>query len=183
MLEYTPLAITAWPIAGGSRLPYPQAAHYRHVLGYFATGVTVITSSYRGQPVGFTANSFCSVSLEPGLVSFCVSNSSSAWPLIKAAGNFCVNILSEDQKDLCAVFASKGVDRFSKLHYSLSPSGAPIIDGVLAWVDCSIVAALPAGDHFIVLGQVHALDQASAGNPLVFCKGKFGTFEAQQQEE
>src|SRR5215471_14502627 len=107
---------------GYSPLPPSEATHYRHVLGYFATGVTVITSRYRGKPVGFTANSFCSVSLEPRLVSFCVGNSSSAWPLIKAAGNFCVNILSEDQKDICAVFTKKGVDRFSKTSYTLSTS-------------------------------------------------------------
>lgn len=154
-----------------------EAAHYRRVLGHFATGVTVITASYRGKPIGFTANSFCSVSLEPALVSFCADNSSSTWSIIEAAGAFCVNILSEEQKDICSLFAKKGADRFLTTNYHLSASGAPIISGILAWIDCSIVAALPAGDHVIVLGQVRDMEIVSKGNPLVFCKGKFGTFK------
>lgn len=156
---------------------YPEATHYRHVLSHFATGVTVITSSYRGQPVGFTVNSFCSVSLEPMLISFCASNSSGTWPLIKAAGSFCVNILSENQREVCATFTRKGAaDRFLQTSYRLSASGLPVINGILAWIECSIETVLPAGDHVIVLGQVHNLERVTDGNPLVWSKGKFGTF-------
>lgn len=174
MVDYT-IPGTSQHIAGRGLLPSSAATYYRYVLSHFATGVTVITSLYRGQPAGFTANSFCSVSLEPMLVSFCVSNSSAAWPLIEAAGIFCVNILSEEQKDICTLFARKGTDRFSGTRYRLSASGTPIIDGVLAWIECSITTVLPAGDHMIVLGLVHNLEHAE-GNPLIWSKGKFGTF-------
>lgn len=174
MVDYTKLGV---PRQTGSDIrSYPEATHYRHVLSHFATGVTVITSSYRGQPLGFTVNSFCSVSLEPMLVSFCASNSSGTWPLIKAAGNFCVNILSENQREVCATFTRKDADRFLQTSYRLSVSGMPIIDGILAWIECSIGTVLPAGDHVIVLGQVHNLESVADGNPLVWSKGKFGTF-------
>ena len=178
MLDYT-MSDTSQQILGKGLLPSPDTTHYRHVLSHFATGVTVITSRHCGKPVGFTANSFCSVSLVPSLVSFCVSNSSSAWPLINAAGNFCVNILSEDQQDICTTFARKGVDRFSQTNYSLSASGMPIIDGVLAWIDCRIVTVLPAGDHMVVLGQVYNLEYVAKRNPLIFCQRKFGTFSTE----
>jgi 3-hydroxy-9,10-secoandrosta-1,3,5(10)-triene-9,17-dione monooxygenase reductase component len=174
MIDYTKLDIPQQ--IQSDILPSLDATHYRQVLSHFATGVTVITSRYHSQPAGFTANSFCSVSLEPMLVSFCVSNSSAVWPLIKAAGTFCVNILSEDQKGICATFARKGVDRFAQTSYRLSSLGTPILDGVLAWIECSIATILPAGDHVIVLGQVHNLEHAATGNPLVWSKGKFGTF-------
>ena len=161
---------------GSGILPSLDTAYYRQVLSHFATGVTVVTARHRSQLTGFTANSFCSVSLEPMLVSFCVSNSSAAWPLIKAAGIFCVNILADDQQDVCATFARKGVDRFAQASYRLSGSGTPILDGVLAWIECSIATVLPAGDHVIVLGQVYDMEHAAVGNPLIWSKGKFGTF-------
>lgn len=162
--------------------PSLEATHYRHVLSHFATGVTVITSSYQGQPVGFTVNSFCSVSLEPMLVSFCASNSSGTWPLIKAAGNFCVNILSENQREVCATFTRKGAaDRFLQTNYRLSASGLPVINGILAWIECSIETVLPAGDHVIVLGQVYNLERVADNNPLVWSKGRFGTFIEKEQ--
>ena len=179
MVDYT-IPNVVQNIVGSSSLPSPDITHYRHVLSHFATGVTVITARYREEPIGFTVNSFCSVSLEPSLVSFCASNSSAVWPFIQAAGNFCVNILSEDQQDLCVTFAKKGVDRFAQTRYRLSGSGAPILDGVLAWIECSIATVFPAGDHVIVLGLVHYLEHAATGNPLVWSKGKFGSFSGRE---
>jgi len=175
MVDYSTPSTTPH-VVGSSLLPSPDPTHYRQVLSHFATGITIITANHCDTPVGFTANSFCSVSLEPSLVSFCASNTSVAWPLIQAAGKFCVNVLSEDQKDLCIVFARKGVDRFAKTRYSLSPAGTPVLAGVLAWIECSIVEVFPAGDHAIVLGLVHRLEHTTEGNPLVWSQGKFGTF-------
>lgn len=174
IIDYTKTNVSQQ--VGSGILPSLDTAYYRQVMSHFATGVTVITARYRSQLTGFTANSFCSVSLEPMLVSLCVSNSSTTWPLIEAAGAFCVNILADDQQDLCATFARKGVDRFAQTSYRLSGSGTPILDGVLAWIECSIATVLPAGDHAIVLGQVYNLGHAAAGKPLIWNRNKFGTF-------
>ena len=93
--------------------PTIDSAHYRQVLGHFATGVTVITAIDDGEAVGLAANSFTSVSLEPPLVAFCAAHESTTWPRIRAARRFCVNVLAEDQEDVCRVFAAKGADRFA----------------------------------------------------------------------
>src|ERR1041384_7822851 len=92
-----------------------DAATYRQVLGHFPTGVTVITAVLDGQPVGPAGGSFSSVSLAPPLVGFFPDRSSSSWPKIRDAGAFCVNILAEDQEDVCRRFAMKGDDKFAGL--------------------------------------------------------------------
>lgn len=154
-----------------------DAAHYRMVLGHFATGVTIITAFDGGEPVGMAANSFTSVSLDPPLVLFCAAHSSSTWPRIRSAGAFCVNILTEDQEELSRLFATKGADRFNGVGWRPGPSGSPIIADVLAWIDCRIEAEHDAGDHVIVVGRVLAMDAARAGKPLVFYRGGYGRFE------
>ena len=164
------------PADPNTSLPAIEPMHYRRVLGNFATGVTVITASYQGEPVGMAVNSFCSVSLEPAIVSFCAATSSSTWPHIEAAGNFCVNILAEDQQEVCQQFARKGIDRFQSLLHQPAVSGTPVLSGVLAWIDCRIASVVPVGDHVIVLGYVRDLSVATEGKPLVFYKGKYGTF-------
>jgi flavin reductase (DIM6/NTAB) family NADH-FMN oxidoreductase RutF len=82
----------------------------RRVLGSFATGVVVVTGEVDGAPVGFACQSFASVSLEPPLVLFCPAHTSRSWPLIRESGRFCVNVLADDQEDLCARFATTGTD-------------------------------------------------------------------------
>lgn len=158
--------------------PTIDAAHYRKVLGHFATGVTVITATDGGEPVGMAANSFTSVSLAPPLVLFCAAHSSTTWPRIRAAGSFCVNVLAEDQEELCRLFATKGADRFNGVGWHPGPSGSPIIADVLAWIDCRIEATYEAGDHVIVVGRALAMDAALHGKPLVFYRGGYGRFEA-----
>jgi 3-hydroxy-9,10-secoandrosta-1,3,5(10)-triene-9,17-dione monooxygenase reductase component len=155
-----------------------DAARYRQVLGHFATGVTVITAVDRGEPVGMAANSFSSVSLEPPLVLFCAAYSSSTWPRIDSADRFCVNILASQQEDVCRVFAAKGADRFSQIGWRPAESGAPILEGALAWLDCTIDARHDAGDHVIVVGRVQDLGVADSGTPLLFYRGGYGRFEA-----
>jgi flavin reductase (DIM6/NTAB) family NADH-FMN oxidoreductase RutF len=152
-------------------------ARYRQVLGHFATGVTIVTAAVESLPVGLSVNSFTSVSLDPPLVAFCVSVESATWSTIERAGWFCVNILGDDQEHISRVFAARGADRFRGLGWEPAPSGAPIIAGVLAWVDCETEAKHQAGDHLIVVGRVRDLDVVREGRPLVFFRGGYGRFE------
>ncbi|MGI9033981.1 MAG: flavin reductase family protein [Acidimicrobiales bacterium] len=155
-----------------------DAARFRQVLGHYATGVTVVTTADGGEPAGLSVNSFTSVSLAPPLVAFCVARQSSTWPRIRATGRFCVNILSEDQEDLCRAFAVHGgQDKFRGVGWRPAESGAPIVAGALAWVDCTVYAEQVAGDHIIVVGQVGDMGVAHEGRPLVFYRGGYGRFE------
>ena len=113
-------------------------AQFRQVLGHFPTGVTVITAIADGRPAGLAVGSFASLSLDPPLVLFCPAKTSSSWPTIVSAGHFCVNILAEDQGDVCGVFASKTEDKFADISWDTRSTGAPVLENVLAWIDCEI---------------------------------------------
>lgn len=147
------------------------------MLGHFATGVTVVTAMHGGTPAGLSVNSFTSVSLDPPLVAFCVARTSATWPRIREAGWFCVNILAEHQEGVSRVFATRGADKFRGIGWHPSVSGAPILAGVLAWIDCTIDVEHDAGDHVLVVGRVRELDVAAEGRPLVFYRGGYGRFE------
>ena len=137
----------------------------------------MVTCLADGQPLGLSVNSFTSVSLEPPLVAFCVARSSATWPQLRAVGAFCVNILAEDQEALSRAFAGRPPDRFQGVGWRPGPSGAPILAGVLAWIDCTVEAEHKAGDHMIVVGRVRELDVGHEGRPLVFYRGGYGRFE------
>jgi len=154
-----------------------RAPSFRHVLGHFATGVTVVAGTVEGQPRGLAVNSFTSASLDPPLVTFCVDRRSSTWEGMAGVDAFCVSVLAEDQEALCRTFATHGVDRFAGVGWRPAPSGAPILGGCLAWVDCSIEATHRAGDHHLVLGMVHALGVEREVGPLVFYRGGYGRFQ------
>jgi flavin reductase (DIM6/NTAB) family NADH-FMN oxidoreductase RutF len=147
------------------------------VLGRFATGVTVVTGLAGAEPVGLAVNSFTSVSLEPPLVAFCVAKRSRTWPSLRTAGTFCVNILAEDQEALSRAFAARPPDRFLGVGWQPGRAGAPVLAGVLAWIECTIDAEHAAGDHVIVVGRVQDLDVGHEGRPLVFYRGGYGRFE------
>jgi 3-hydroxy-9,10-secoandrosta-1,3,5(10)-triene-9,17-dione monooxygenase reductase component len=150
-------------------------AHYRQVMGHFPTGVVVIASP---GPVGTAIGSFASLSLDPPLVLFCPGSQSSSWPKIREVGSFCVNILGANQEHVCRVFASKEPDKFASIGWEASPiTGAPRIEGVLAWIDCDIESVHPGGDHDIVIGRVRDLDASDEHGPLVFYRGGYGRFE------
>jgi flavin reductase (DIM6/NTAB) family NADH-FMN oxidoreductase RutF len=153
-----------------------DSARYRQVLGHYPTGVTVITAALDGEAAGMAIGSFSSLSLDPPLVLFCPDRASSSWPRIQAAGAFCVNILAEDQEEICRVFASRGGDKFASIGWRPAPSGAPILDGVLAWVDCTIERVDEAGDHFVVIGRVRDLKVEHEGGPLLFFRGGYGRY-------
>ena len=142
----------------GSRVTGP-ARHraLREAFGTFLTGVTVTTALRPdGTPVGFTANSFTSVSLDPPLLLVCIADTSRNRDAFTQARGFAVNILSETQKDVSNTFARPAEDRFAAVAWRPGPHGAPILDGVSAWFDCSMHKTVEAGDHAILIGEVEA---------------------------
>lgn len=158
-----------------------NSAHFRTVLGHVPTSVVVIAGlDTGGEPRGMCVGSFTSVSLDPPMVLFCVAKSSTTWPLIEPGGQFAVNVLGEHQHTLGGTFASSRPDRFDDVAWQLSPLGSPVLEGVVAWLDCTTVQSYDAGDHFIVTALVNSLDAAAtaeAVGPLVFHRGEFSTID------
>jgi flavin reductase (DIM6/NTAB) family NADH-FMN oxidoreductase RutF len=146
----------------------------RAVLGRFCSGITVVTAVTDDGPIGFTCQSFASLSLDPPLVSFNPARTSTTWPLIREAGNFCISVLSGEQKDISNAFARSGGDRFAGVRWTPAPSGAPILDGCIAWADCTVWAEYDGGDHTIVAALVQALDEGEDEDPLLFYRGSYG---------
>jgi len=157
---------------------------FRKVLGHFPTCVTVVTATTAtGEPVGFTIGTFTSVSLDPPMVGFLPQVNSERWAAISATGAFAVNELSADQADLCWQFSKSSIAHpFEGVSWRPSPvTGSPIIDGSIAWIDCSIEGVIDAGDHHFVLGRVLELQHSEPENdpnPLLFYRGKLGRFLA-----
>jgi flavin reductase (DIM6/NTAB) family NADH-FMN oxidoreductase RutF len=155
-----------------------KAEWFRQVLGHFPTGVVIVTAISGGVPAGLSVGSFTSVSLDPPLVAILPSKASTSWPRIAAAKSLCINILTASQEELCRTFAISGADKFAGVSWHSSPSGAPVLEGALAWIDCDLERQVEAGDHFIALARVRALDigQDPITAPLVFFQGGYGTF-------
>ncbi len=154
-----------------------EPEEFRRVLGHFATGVTVVTTRDEDGPAGFACQSFASLSLDPPLVVFMVGRTSTTWPRIARAGAFCINILGEEQGLLCRGFAVSGADKFAGVAHRPAPvTGSPLLDGVPAWVDCTVQSVHTGGDHLIVVGRIAALGAAEDGAPLLFHRGRFGRF-------
>ncbi|MEU9342680.1 flavin reductase [Streptomyces sp. NPDC048278] len=150
---------------------------FRQVLGQYPTGVCVITAAGPdGERAGFVVGSFTSVSLSPPMVAFFPDKSSTSWPRIERAGRFCVNVLAADQEDVCRRFASRAEDKFAGLAVGSTRSGMPLLDEVVAWIDCELEAVHEAGDHYIVLGRVLDLDVSTGTSPLLFFQGGYGRF-------
>jgi flavin reductase (DIM6/NTAB) family NADH-FMN oxidoreductase RutF len=153
---------------------------FREALGHYASGITVITSQIDGEPIGFTCQSFYSLSMSPPLVSFSVMSGSASYPKIRQAGRFAVNILSDEQVEISNQFARRGADKWHGVERQESPLGNPIIAGSLHWLDCEIYAEHAAGDHLIVIGEVKALSrqEAAATQPLIYFKGQYRNIAA-----
>jgi (E)-2-((N-methylformamido)methylene)succinate hydrolase len=152
----------------------------RKAFGSFMTGVTVVTTQEEnGSLRGFTANSFSSVSLDPPLLLVCMNKASASCEAFTSAASFAVNILSESQKEVSGVFASKRSDKFSDAAYTLSASGNPLLTGSLAWFDCAHHDAIDAGDHVILIGRVKSYNHVDA-NPLGYARGGYVTLGLEQ---
>jgi 3-hydroxy-9,10-secoandrosta-1,3,5(10)-triene-9,17-dione monooxygenase reductase component len=166
----------AVPPPGPGSSPAAQA-EFRTVLGHFASGVVVVTGATVSGPSGFTCQSFFSLSLDPPLVAFSPSASSTSWPPIGASGSCTVNVLREDQEALARSFARSGTDKFAGVGWTPGSTGAPRLHDALAWLDCVVEAVHDGGDHHLVVARVVEL-RSGRGEPLVFYRGGFGTFRS-----
>lgn len=147
----------------------------RDAFGAFATGVTVVaTVGPDGKPLGFTANSFSSVSLDPPLLLICLARTSRNFAAMTEAGGFAVNILSDSQKDVSNTFARPVEDRFATVDWAFGPHGSPVLADVAAWFDCRLEQVIEAGDHVILLGRVEAFGN-SGRNGLGYARGGYFT--------
>lgn len=147
-------------------------------MGHFASGVTVVTTVRGdGEPCGLTASAVCSVSVNPVLLLVCVEHGADTHGFIAAAGKFAVNVLAEEGGEgLSRRFATFEVeDKFRGVAFREEVTGAPVLEGSLAWLDCRVSQAIEAGDHTIFLGEVVAGD-AREGTPLVYYRGGYGRF-------
>ncbi len=150
---------------------YPRAL--RSAFGTFMTGVTVVTAHGKNaEPLGFTANSFTSVSLDPPLLLVCLANSSQNYDALIQSKGFAVNVLAEDQIEVSNTFARPVADRFASVGWKPGPQGSPILNGVTAWFDCSMHKIVDAGDHVILIGQVEAFE-ATESPGLGYARGAY----------
>jgi flavin reductase (DIM6/NTAB) family NADH-FMN oxidoreductase RutF len=153
-----------------------SAADFRHAIGHFATGVTVVTSvGLDGQPVGTTANAVSSLSLDPPLILVCFDRSSQTLEAVRTHGAFAVNVLSAPQQELSANFARRGLAAaWDGVRHRPGRTGSPRLHGVLATLECTVEHRLPGGDHEIVVGRVRDVETSEAeAPPLVFWRGRY----------
>ena len=150
---------------------------FRDALGSYPTGVTVVTTvDADGVPRGFTANSFTSVSLDPPLLLVCLAKSAHSHPVFSSASAFGVNILSDKQRDVSGLFASKAPDKFDKVQWSLSDANTPAIHNSLVSFNCLLEQQVDAGDHTILIGRVKSFD-TNSGKPLGYCRGAYVEYQ------
>lgn len=163
-------------------MPAVTAEEYRDVIGRFATGVTVITTSGEGGQFGTTASAVSSLSLEPPMLLICMNRESSTGKAIAQAGRFVVNILAEDQDHLAVRFARRDPDKFQGVPVTPGKHGEPLLDGALAHVECRVTEQVLGGTHTVYLGEV---DRASGrtGTPLAYFRGQFGRLHLSQDEQ
>jgi flavin reductase (DIM6/NTAB) family NADH-FMN oxidoreductase RutF len=164
--------------------PAPTPLAFRHALGQFATGVTVVTVEYEpGKIHGMTANSFTSVSLSPLLILVCVDHRALMFPFLHEQKRFGVSVLKEHQQALAEFFAQPGQnedveDRLS-IRFRRSPSGIPMLDNTLARLSCRVAASHVSGDHTIFLAEVETVE-VSEGQPLLFFRGRYRQIASSQ---
>jgi flavin reductase (DIM6/NTAB) family NADH-FMN oxidoreductase RutF len=147
---------------------------FRDALGWFATGVTIITARGKaGEPLGFTASSFSSVSLDPPLVLFSLNRRANSIDGFAESGHFAVNVLARHQQALSTRFASALGDRWDGVEWEDGVTGCPILKDALAVFDCATHAIHDGGDHAIFVGRVLALRVERHGEPLLYCRGAY----------
>jgi flavin reductase (DIM6/NTAB) family NADH-FMN oxidoreductase RutF len=149
---------------------------FRHVLGHFSTGVTIITTCDAEQrPTGLTASAFTSVSLDPPLILVCVDHKAQSYPTLRDSGRFAVNVLTHEQEAISRRFATTRLDKFDGVAFAISDLGVPLLHDALVHLECRTVSTHVAGDHTIFIGQVER-SAANAGEPLLYYRGRYGRF-------
>ncbi|MBM4791285.1 flavin reductase family protein [Streptomyces sioyaensis] len=144
----------------------------RQAFSCFPTGVTALCGLVDGEPTGMAVSSFTSVSLTPPLVSVCIQDTSTTWSKLRDR-RLGLSVLAEDQDTACRRLSSKDGDRFGDLQWQATDEGRLIIDGAVAWFDCSLFTEIPAGDHTIAVLQIHDLWTSPNTAPLVFHGSRF----------
>jgi flavin reductase (DIM6/NTAB) family NADH-FMN oxidoreductase RutF len=147
--------------------------HYKDVVSHYATGVVVITAMTPDGPVGFSCQTFGSLSLDPVLISFAAKSAGQSWPRIRSVGIVGISMLSADQEDLARRFARSGVDKFAGVAWAQAPHGSPLLEGSLAHLEGRILSVTTYGDHDIAVVAVDYV-QANAASPLLYYRGGYG---------
>ena len=153
-----------------------EPREFRAIMGHYPTGVTIVTTTdSAGEPMGFTANSVTSVSLEPPLLLVCLAKTSNSLGAIMERGAFTVNILDAGSAPLATLFAKSDnrERRFEGVSFTEDPLGNPAFDSGLAWLACELYTTFEAGDHVVLVGHVKA-GEANGGEPLLFFRGQYG---------
>lgn len=166
---------------GATRAVDPGA--FRAVLARFCSGITVVAAQVSGQPVGFTCQSFFSVSLDPPLVAFCVSLTSTSYPRIRSAPAFCINVLSSRQREHSRTLSSKAPDKWSRVAWTPGADGAVHVEGALARIDCAPWGEYACGDHRIVVGRVLHLEADGPGEPLLYFDSRYRVLDPVPPED
>lgn len=158
-------------------MPFPSPDDFRATLGRFATGVTVLTASAGGRDYGMTVSAFASLSLDPPLVLVCVDRTATLHGVLAEGAAFGVNVLAAGQEALSRRFASGDpADRFAGVGYARGTLGAPLLDGTLAWLECTVSARHPGGDHAVVVGAV-AECGVREERPLLYYRSGYASLE------
>ena len=155
-----------------------DAATFRSVLSHFCSGITVVSALQDDVPVGLTCQSFFSLSLDPALVAFSVSRTSSSFPAIREVGSLVINILGADQEDVSNGFARSGTDKWAGVAWTPGRvHGHPVLRGVVAHLECEIDQVIDAGDHELVIAKVVHLETSTAApeapDPLLYYRGRY----------
>lgn len=148
-----------------------NSAEFRNAMADFPTGVTVVTTANeRNQPVGFTANAFSSLSMDPPLILVCPALTSATYPYLLRNGRFAVHILAAGQQDIAMAFASKGGEKAAALPWRWSDLGNPLLPGVSCILECTLWSEYAGGDHAILVGEVKRIDRSDNG-ALLYHRG------------
>lgn len=154
----------------------------RRAWARYPTGVCVISALDQGKPVGLTVSSLVSASLEPAMLGFLPDKSSTSWPRVQRCGAFSVNVLSEDQEEVCASLSVSGGAKFVGVDWA-EEDGLPRIGGVASWFSCSLAGVLDAGDHWFVLGGVTGFWADESKRPLVYYGGSYSTWRVSKRKQ
>lgn len=152
---------------------------YREVMAHYPTGVAIVTAFDSGsddEPIGMVVGTFSAVSMDPPLVSFMPQRSSGTYARLSGAPAYCINVIAADQLDLCRAIAGGGEDKFAQIAWHRTEYGAPQLDDAVAHVHCRPIEQIEAGDHYIVLCAVDAMEVTRPAGPLLFFKGEYGEF-------
>ena len=154
-------------------MTFLDVAHFKEVLGHYATGLVIVTGTSGEGPAGFTCQTFGSLSLEPILVTFAAGSDGHSWSQVRRSDFVGINILGVDQEPLARRFATSGLDKFDGIPWEKAPQESPLLDGAIAHLEGRITAVSTHGDHDVAVVDV-TYAHARSGHPLIYFRGGFG---------